>query len=119
MLFLEQIMKLDLSVSVLDEKDAEIIDPETSKAMPLFHWVRMAIISPLESDPKNLEHTRKLQTIFAKLERAKESKIVEFKTETISFIRERMIQCKMHLLIMSAFEVVAEGQITDAALDAV
>jgi hypothetical protein len=112
-------MQLNLSVGVNDEKGNLIIDPATNEIMPLYHWVRMAIMSPLESDPKNLEHTRKLQTIFAKLERAKETKIVEFKTETVSFIRERMIQSKMHLLIMTAFEVVAEGEISDSAMDAV
>jgi len=112
-------MQLNLSVGINDEKGNLITDPVTNETMPLYHWVKMAIITPLESDPKNLEHTRKLQTIFAKLERAKESKIVEFKTETCAFIRERMIQCKMHLLVMTAIEIAIEGQISDAALDAV
>lgn len=112
-------MKLDLSVSVNDERGNVILNQETNQPLPLFHWVKMAIISPLEADPKNIEFSRKLQTIFVKLERSVPSNIVEFKTETVSFIRERMIQCKMHLLVMMAFEAATEAPISDASLDAI
>ena len=111
-------MKLDLSKTINDE-NGDIIKDRHNKILPLYHFVRLAVMQPLQDDPPNIEHSRKLQAIFAKLERAKAEKIVEFKTETITFIRDRMLKCKMHLLIMSAFELVAEGGLSESALDTV
>jgi hypothetical protein len=111
-------MKLDLSGIILDER-GNIIKDDKEMALPLYHFVRMATMAQLEEDPKNLEFSRKMQTIFAKLERAKETKIVEFKSETVNFVRERMIKCKFHLLVMRALENLIDGEVTDAALDAI
>lgn len=112
-------MKLDLSATVKDENGKEILDQEKKNPQTMWHWVRLAVMAQLEDDPKNLEFTRKLQTIFAKLERAKETKQVEFKSETVNFIRERMIKCRTHLLIMNVLETLIEGEVTDAAMDAI
>jgi hypothetical protein len=106
----------------LKGKDGEIILenglPQT-KPLPLFHFVRFAVMNQLEADPKTLDFNKKLHVIFTKLDKAKETKKVNFKPETITFLRERMIQCKLHLLVMVAFNELVDGDVSEATLDSI
>jgi hypothetical protein len=111
-------MKLDLSEFVYQD-NGEVIKDEKGEALTLYQFVKIGIMTQLQDDPTTLEHNRKLQLIYTKLARAKETKIIEVKNETATFIRERLLKCKTHVLVMLALERVIEGDIKDAALDTI
>lgn len=132
-------MLCDFSIHVYDHEGKEIVDQEPERTedgriivvpgsnqavmkrkapLPLMHWVKQIAGTQMEGDPSNVEHYRKMFRVTSKLEKAVDDKI-ELKSDTVVWLRERLVKAKIYPRVLFAFEKATEKPITDEELDGV
>ena len=79
---------------------------------------KVVVSQPLQDDPKNIEHMNKSLRIYQKLEDSENGE-VEFKKESMVFIRDRMLKMGLPYLVIFAFNAVFEEAPTQAQIDEV
>lgn len=82
----------------------------------LLNICKVVVSQPHPDDPKNIEHLNKSLRVFQKLDEAVDGE-VEFKPETMAWIRERMLKFGLPNLIVFAFTKLFEASPTPAQLD--
>jgi len=82
----------------------------------LLNISKIVVSQPLQDDPKTIEHINKSLRIYQKLE-ASEDGVVEFKKESMTFIRDRMIKMGVPYLVIFAFNRLIDGDPTQSQID--
>jgi hypothetical protein len=108
-------MKYDLSITV-KSLDGTPYKNAKGEDDSLLNICKVVISQPLQDDPKNIEHMNKSLRIYQKLD-ASETGEVEFKKESMVFIRDRMLKMGLPNLVIFAFNNVFEEPPTAAQMD--
>ena len=110
-------MKYNLNVTV---KSLDGSPYKSANGAPdtLLNICKVVISQPLQDDPKNIEHLNRSLKIYQKLDESENGE-VEFKKESMVFIRDRMIRMGLPSLVVFAFNNIFEDPMTQAQLDEV
>lgn len=108
-------MKYNLGITV---KSLEGTNYKNAKGEDdtMLNICKVVVSQPLQDDPKNIEHMNKSLRIYQKLE-ASENGEVEFKKESMVFMRDRMLKMGLPNLVVFAFNNIFEEAPTAAQLD--
>lgn len=83
---------------------------------PLINWAKQACNVIHKEDPQNIEHMRKMQLGYLKLDRAVDGK-VELKSSNAEWIRDRMIKFQFPPQVMFAMEEAINGELKQSSID--
>jgi len=108
-------MKYSLGISV-ESVDGTPYKNAAGEQDTLLNICKIVVSTPLQDDPKNLEHMNKSLRIYQKLDDTDNGE-VEFKRETMVWIRDRMLKMGLPYLVIFAFNNVFEEPPTAAQMD--
>ncbi len=107
-------MKYDLGITV-KSLDGTPYKNAKGEDDTLLNICKVVVSQPLQDDPKNIEHMNKSLRIYQKLDDSEGE--VEFKKESMVFIRDRMLKMGLPYLVIFAFNNVFEEAPTSAQMD--
>jgi hypothetical protein len=108
-------MKYNLNVTVKKTDGTDFMDAN-GKPDTLLNVCKVVLSTPMQDDPKTLEHLNKSLRIYQKIDDSVDGE-VELKKESMVFIRDRMIKMGLPYLPIFAFNNLFEDPVTQAQLD--
>jgi hypothetical protein len=112
-------MKFNLNVEIIGINGKPMTKEVGGKENDTFLNICKSVVSSVHpDDPKNLEHLNKSMKIYEKLEAAVDGE-VEFKKESMVWIRDRMQKFQLNNLVIFKFTKLFDEPLTQGQLDEV